>query len=387
MTQRDYHPRKFLRFVDHPFLHQYCKSVGFDFSEIEKETLDDKVERFLKIVEAQHEDVRNTLDRDFREINDLATESGWELVIEMAELTAFALPDEVDKLEGFYNRVFWVWLKDVHLFNKAFAWHKINPFSRWRELKGLKRTTVKETLGKGDELADALRKLFHEEERRGQRCGTESYEAADRVCYAVYSEDYPTNAIEFADEKGKRFKRVPQRPVFEIYFLFFPKEGKLKVKAKGGRDRIRKLQNIFRKTVLGEQMEVSDDEERVFDLDPLRSRDFVFPTDPRDGVEYVHVRSLTFKDKHTNHLITIEADWRDSSGSTVYDVLKNTRIPLDNCHVNAAVLHIKFPGKGNQGSVTVCLDWPNRCNLGDAPYHLKAKDYLKNWKIDTNDIL
>ena len=91
---------------------------------------------------------------------------------------------------------------------------------------------------------------------------------------------------------GKGFKRRPHRPAFEIIFVYSQNDGTLDIYLTGDRKPVPDLQAIFADTILKTELGPDEKDERVYDLNPLRSRQFQFVYGPESGIADVAVKKL-----------------------------------------------------------------------------------------------
>jgi len=374
---RDFAPRSFLRHVAGPLLEEYFKRLGC-LADLDVKNCEN-VDSIFSAWQALPDKTRNSIERDFREINELSTEAGVKTLVSEARYRGIELAEELDKIDGFAAKALWVFLNHPEIFEESAVWHEVERMSGWREISGLASKNFDPNEGTKKRLQSAFSDFYFKTEARGRRCHIETYIKEDRVLFCGYPEDYATTDLAY-DDTGLLTRRV-RRSVFEVFLLFYPEEGRLRVKARGGRKKTEALQALFAEVALGYKVTPNDRKDRVFELNVLKDRNFPFPTDPADQIEYVAVKSLRLSwPDGSNRRVIIEAETSDQ----LYDTLDNLRlgIPLKDLNVTQAVLKAKFPGKGRRGSVTFRLTWPNLCDLGESEPHLKLKNYLKRWGID-----
>jgi len=124
---------------------------------------------------------------------------------------------------------------------------------------------------------------------RGENCKVDCYNRNDLDYFFVYPEDYAQASVEWV---GKEFKRRPHHPAFEITFVYSQNDGTLDVYLAGDRKPVPDLQAIFADTILKAELGPGEKDERVYDLNPVRSRQFQFVYGPESGIADVAVKKL-----------------------------------------------------------------------------------------------
>jgi len=196
----------------------------------------------------------------------------------------------------------------------------------------------------------------------------------------AYPEDYTESSIVY--DRKKLRKRYPHKPVDKIFFLYYPKEGRLSTKAAGGWKRAKAIQKIFGEAVLGVDLNVDSD--RVFNLDRLKDPQFAFPTPPEDKVEFMKLKQLQLKFFGGTRRINLEVSEDTDGVQAIHQFIKDLRISLNQVYVSKAVFQIKFDTaiKKSSGTLTFFLSWPNSHNINDNPRYRKVKQYLKAWGLE-----
>jgi hypothetical protein len=238
-------------------------------------------------------------------------------------------------------------------------------------------------------FAQAIGAYYRQNQGRGHRCTVDAYLRVNRYHYFfAYPDDYADTYLGH-DEEG-HFVRRPQKPAFEVVFIFDPEDGTLDLFAKGGKEVHKALQTIFCRSLLGKELPPEMSHQHPYELNGLKSRDFGFPTDPEDGIEQVRVRKLRLSVLGgSKRRITLEAD-PDAGPEDVYDMMEEyldrRNLPDTLINVTQATLNFKFvhTGKGRQKSLTFDLSFPNSSNLKSKPEDLRviAEKYLKRWELD-----
>ena len=104
---REYQPRRFFRNVPNRLLQQYFSShkalEEVDFGALTETQVDPIYEAWLKLPE----DVRNEMEQDLQEIDELATEAGSKAILDEARWHGEELAEQFASLTGFHEHAFW----------------------------------------------------------------------------------------------------------------------------------------------------------------------------------------------------------------------------------------------------------------------------------------
>lgn len=373
--------KEFILQTSPSFLREYCqlKNVPLTIpsSGDEDEVKESIIEQFAKMDDKQ----RSAIELDLQEINSLTPNEGLHMLIEEAKSKNLEVPyDEMDQLNQ-HDKAFWFFLHQNELFSEVATWYEVNDTKGWKELTGVKKVKdISKISTKTAKLQKALSTYIFANELRAKNCYVECYGQEDRVCFVAYPEDYTESSIVY-DHKQLR-KRYPHKPVDKIFFLYYPKEGRLSTKAAGGWKRAKAIQKIFGEAVLGVDLNVDSD--RVFNLDRLKDPQFSFPTPPGDKVEFMKLKQLQLKFFGGTRRINLEVNEDADGVQAIHEFIRDLRISLNRVYVSKAVFQIKFETaiKKSSGTLTFFLAWPNSHNINDNPRYRKVKQYLKDWGLE-----
>jgi len=124
------------------------------------------------------------------------------------------------------------------------------------------------------------------------------------------------------------------------------------------------LQQIFAENILRlDELDAFAAENRVYALDGLAERDFVFEYAPDSGIESVAVRKLGLSlTTSKQRRITLEAD-PTRNPKAVYDLMDSLR--LSPFHVTQAEIKVSFAANATcrRQSRTFRISYPNWCGL------------------------
>lgn len=146
-------------------------------------------------------------------------------------------------------------------------------------------------------------------------------------------------------------------------------DGTLDIYVKGGRSTVPDLQEIFATTILKSTLPPDAKEERVYDLNPLKDRQFAFVYGPVSGIKDVAVRKLRFTvHPGRTRRIILEADPTENR-KALYDLLDEVAraIPPSRTSITQASIKVTFsaaPGDRRSKTRTFDVTWPNSCSLG-----------------------
>jgi hypothetical protein len=235
------------------------------------------------------------------------------------------------------------------------------------------------------EFEASLSAYYQQRQGRGRRCRIDLYLRGGRYHYIfAYPEDYASTFVGYG--LGDRFERHPQRPAFELVFIYDPEDGTLDLYAPGDKNLKADLQQIFSRVFLHEELGSETGDSHSYELNGLKQRDFPFPTDPEDGVLDVRVKKLRLTAMgNPRRRITLEGDTksgRDDLYDLMEEALNNERLPLSVVNVTHTSIQMLFAnGDKAPKSLTFEISFPHYCNLRDTRQHRKAKAYLKRWGI------
>lgn len=366
---RHYSPKRFFREVPLEYLANYfarhnllstLKVTGK--SRVDVDALHDALEELP-------DDKRLEIEQDFGEIDALACEAGIQAVLDDAgwwgELDS--LVKGLEACKSFHEKSFWLFLehrKYWHVANAFFHADSIHT-KYWRKRINLPQAPARVAPENIEQLEKNLVKFFHDKEGRGKNCKVDCYKRGKLDYFFAYPEDYPQSRIVW---KQRELKRQPETPAFEIIFIFDPEQGALEIYLDGSRKIVPELQTIFAGAIL--EFELSDDEKdnRVYDLNPLKTPDAVtFQYEPESGITSVAVKKLRLKVISTNQRITLEAD-PSRNPLAVYEMLEKVKktFPAAGMVVTQVGIVVTFapsPNRNKPRTRSFDISWPNSCSL------------------------
>ena len=189
----------------------------------------------------------------------------------------------------------------------------------WRKRKHLGHQPAAVDTASLEQLATLIRAYFHHTEGRGNNCVVEAFRRNELDYFFAYPEDYSQQQIEWVNGA---FDRRPHNPAFEVIFVYSQQEGSLDVNFRGPYRAVEPLQEMFATAILKLRLPPDPTDQRVYDLNPLRQREFEFVYDVGSGIEEVAVRKLRLSSRvRRGDRITVEAD-ASTHPDAVYDLLE-----------------------------------------------------------------
>ena len=402
-----YDLRKFLREVANKTLKEYFERIGWDPGVNWEALTETGIEPlFEAIVENAPADKHADINRDFQQINEMATEGGIKTLIDEGRYRGLDLAVELEGVAGLHDKVLRVFLDhpaheggQLRLFDVARYFNRADklPGRSWRKRSGVPE--VERAKGRGDEIAgrleegrkrleDALSSYYKLKEGRGQRCTVEHFQRDDRLYWFAYVQDYEEARIEYND--NGRLDRRTCKPVFAVIFAHSNAERSLDIFVKGDKETVAELQTIWARAVLGsEDLGTPAARGIEYELNVLKTkRDFHF--DIRDGIESVRVSGLRLSyiwDRTMNRRITLEANTRKNPKAVfelLDDLLSTGKVSLDIVNITQVVFNFVFAGTAQTSRQTIIarVTHPNGCSLKHEPKEEIARKYLREWKID-----
>lgn len=387
----EYAPRQFLRQVQNALLREYFTHRNV-LGDIEWDQLKEtEIEPVYEVWRGLPEPVRKAIESDFRSIHAMGVPEGTRALIEEGRFHQLDLTLDLDTLDGYLAKAFWVFIHHNQVFEVAARLHRADHLNDryWRKRKDVPKKKPDVSHGALQELANTVATYFWENQGRGSPCRAEAYLRAGRYQYVfVYPKDYSDTFIGYNDQG--QFERRPQNPAFEVIYVYDAEDGTLELYVRGDKKIVADLQELFGRAILHEELGAEARDAAAYELDGLKRRDFSFPTDPADRVQDVKVSALkaSLVGDHKKR-ITFEVDPKGAKHS-IHDLIETAlherRLPTSMIRVNSAVIRMVFEHTNGNGSASKPLSFrvsrPNSCNLKDSPEELIAKKYLKEWNIE-----
>lgn len=391
---RHYSTRDFFRQMPNALLARYFHARGvfgdLDFAAMKETQPDELFAAWLYLQDGQ----RNEMDAEFRDIFELSCEKGfaairdeaaWHLAIDANARTAFV--EKLAALSNHFERAMVTFLDHNAFWKGSTRFYHADSLPYWRKRKNLpnKPAAVDDT--SLQELAGLIRNYFHHTEGRGKNCVVEPFRRGDLDYFFAYPEDYSQQSIEWVDGQ---FDRRPHNPAFEVIYVYSQKEGSLDLNFRGTHKAIEPLQGMFATAILKlPDLPPDPKDGRIYDLNPLRQKDFQFAPALGSGIQDVAVKKLRLSSKvKKGDRITLEADASHNPDS-VYDLLDKIgkSIPLHLYNITQVELaaSIVLDANAPPKAVTIRITHPNSCSLKYDELDLKLRDMLSASGIEPKE--
>jgi hypothetical protein len=378
---REYQPRRFFRDVPNRILKQYFERHGVLTQVNFKELKETQIERIHEAWLQLPQDTRDAMEQDFQDVDELATEGGSRAILDEANFHGEDLSGTFDSLGSFHERAFWTLLERPKYWPGSLAFRHADAVAPrfWRKRKNLPRKLANVDQASISNLERAISEYFHSQ-GRGQHCKVECYRR-DRLDYFfAYPEDYSQAEVVWG---GGELKRRPRRPAFEVIFVYSQDDGTLDIYLRGDRSPIPDLQTIFGGVILNAPLPPDEKDQRVYDLNPLRARQFHFVYSSQSGIEDVVVNKLRLTLYGTKERIVLEAD-PTRNRHAVFDMMDKVGkgIPLHLMALTQVGIKVTFshdPNSKRPNTRTFDVSWPNSCSLR----HLGRDALIRNMLIDS----
>ena len=299
-----YSPKTFLRDVPKEMLKEYfaAKEVpgdpptrgvlqDFDWDTIDGTSIDPLYDAWQDLDEA----TAASIESDFRAIHDLANENGIRVIIEEGHDRHHNvdLGPELDARDGLLHKATWVFVHYRNIFEIARIFFTADQFSghyvRRRDDLPLKPPDISEEAC--TEYTKAISAYYLKKEGRGKLCQMDLYlRGGHRHYFYVHPQDYGGTFMEFT-AKGE-FTRRPQKPAFEVVFIFDEKTGVLDVCARADARTKQALQKLFGKHVMHIALGPEDRSRTPFDLSALKDANFEVRGLAQHGIVSFTITSL-----------------------------------------------------------------------------------------------
>ena len=317
-------------------------------------------------------DIQDDISEEFQSLYSRTDDGGFvKAILDEAKFHGIDpdLPERFHEMRSHLERAFWVFLH-----RKEQYWDGANVFWRVDKLapgQWQKRGKLPARPGPLDDsavenLRQALIEYFKTNEARGRNCQIEAYRRDAAEIFYAYPEDYKKTVSEFIGDKLE--KRTIQ-PAFEIIFVHNDDRRTLDIHIEGDSATTAKLQVIFARSVLGEDIEEDyDDDDPVYELQPLLSRSFEFAWGDDLGIEQVAIKVMRIViDGEVWQRVTVEAQ-AIADPKAIYDLLEKvvTKLPKRGLRVDQAQLTVKFE-KGARDRRpprrTIVITTPHTCRM------------------------
>ena len=393
---RHYTTRDFFRQMPNAQLARYFADRAvfgeLDFAVMPETRHDALFAAWLALPEGQ----RNAMDAELRDIFEMSCEKGFHAIMDEAQWhlaqdadpnAAIAFTEKLAGLANHFERAMVTYLDHNLFWHGATRLFHADNLQYWRKRNKLPHNAASVDANSIQALADRIRTYFHHTEGRGNNCVVEPFRRGDRDYFFAYPEDYSQQSPEWVDGQ---FGIRPHNPAFEVVFVYSRSEGSLDLNYRGPRKAIEPLQAMFAETILQlPELPPDPKDSRVFDLAPLRERNFEFTYELGSGIESVVVKKLRLASRATQgERISLEADTRKDP-QAVYALLDRiqTAMPMAQYSVTQVDLAVSMVVKADRPpkTVNIRITYPNSCSLKYDELGLKLRDMLSASGIEPRE--
>jgi len=391
---RHYSVRDFFRQMPNALLARYFTARelfnDLDFTAMKEGKPDELFSSWLELPDTK----RNEMDSEFREIFEMSCEKGfravideaaWHLVSDPQAYTAFV--EKFSALSNHFERAMVAFLDHNAFWKGATLFFHADNLPYWRKRKNLPKRPAAVDDASLNELAHLIRNFFHRTEGRGKNCVVEPFRRGDLDYFFTYPEDYSQQSIEWVDGE---FGRRPHNPAFEVIYVYSHKEGSLDLNFRGSYKAIEPLQGMFATAILKlKDLPPDPKDGRIYDLNPLRKKDFNFVYTVGSIIQDVAVKKLRLSSKvKKGDRITLEADATNKSDS-VYELLDKIgkSVPLHLYNITQVELTVSVAAEDGKPArkVPIRITHPNSCSLKYDERDLKLRDMLNASGIEPKE--
>lgn len=360
-----YSPRAFFRHVPNVVIKQYFTSrnvlVEHDFSKVTEADIEPIYQAWLSLPDNQ----RGEMERDFKEIDQLACEGGIRAILDEAEWRNEYIAEHLEKHNGFHEKAFWLFLERNQYWSAVTSFCRADriSFSQWNECKTINTYPANVSEEAINALEKSLSNYFFNKDGRGKNCKVEVYKRGELDYFFAYPEDYAQSSVEW---ENSNFKRSARHPAFEIIFVYKQSEGKISLYMKGAQAIKKEVRALFADAILGLNLDEFVEDERIYDLKPLQQADAVFKFSPEQGIQSVAVKKLRLAINGTKERITLEAS-TSNNPNAVYELRDKLfkGISASQLTITQVGMQVTFVSEEGKRARTKSfeINWPNSCTL------------------------
>lgn len=378
-----YSTRDFFRQMPNALLARYFQErdlfCDLDFTAMKETKPEALFTAWLELPDEQ----RKPMDASFLEISDMSCDKGWLAILDEAEWQLRADPDgyadfveKLSALANHYERAMVTFLDQAGFWRGATHFYHADTLSYWRKRKNIPNQPVDLNPASRAELAGLIGNYFHRTEGRGKNCVAELFRRGEMDYLFAYPEDYSQQSVEWVEGE---LNRRPHNPAFEVVYVYSQKDGSLDLNFRGTPKAIEQLQGMFSTAMLKlPGLPPDPKDKRIYDLNPLRHRNFQFVYDVGSGIKGVTIKKLRFSSKiEKGDRITLEAD-ASSHADAIYDLIDRSGLSLALYNVTQVELAalVALDASKPAKPVAIRITYPNSCSLKYDELDLRLRDML-----------
>jgi len=381
---RQYSHLQFFRRTPNVLLTRYFREKHGVLQEIAFDKLEEiEVEPIFEGLTALPGDKQAEIEAECQDIDAMACQGGVTALTDEADFHQDkAFPEAISKIDGFHGAVMWAFLEHPGYWTGATLFlHSDNiSESLWKKRNDLPRLPPHVEDEDKERLAQAISHYFHTKEGRGRNCKVDIFRRHEKEYFFAYPEDFAQSGVEWV---RNTLATRARHPAFEIVFVYSKAEGSLDIYAPRNTKAVPDLQQIFTEAILKfDELDEFAGDNRVYVLDALADRDFVFKYPVDWGIESVAVRMLRLSLKTgKKRRVTVEAD-PTHDPKAVYDLTDKLNLPP--FHVSQAEIKVTFaPTPGTRGRTrSFKVSYPNWCALRHDGRDLLIRQMLTDSGIE-----
>lgn len=383
----------FFRRVPNAHLKRYferqrlCGEVDFDAMAEAKPTA------LLEAWDALPDPARRAIEPVFVEIFEMASEGGLraihlEAAAQLPNLAALAaFKEKLASLRSHHERAVVTFLDHGDLWRNATRLQAVDALraTSWRKRRGFPAGVVAAT---DDQIVAAFSTevgtWFRKHELRGHYCKVEVLSRGGRDYFFCFPQDFSDEPVEWVDAE---FVPRSHTPAFQVVFAWSAAEGSLEVSHRGKHEVAEALMALFARRILGQdKLPAARKDERVYDLNKVRSTNFGFWCPPESGIESVRLRRMRLSSTvRRGDRVTLEAE-TGGDGRGIYKLVEKAgqAFPLELWNVTQVEIVAQLAARGDKRGrrVPFTVTWPNSCSLKHDETGLKLKSMLLDWGIE-----
>ncbi len=390
---KHYSTKDFFRSTPNALLARYFAArdvlQDFDFAAMKETKIDALFEAWMAVPEAQ----RAKMEVDLREIGDMSNEKGVRAIIDeadyhLSEDGAYgAFVAMLMALPGYHERAITTFLDHPALWKGSTRLYHADTLSYWRKRKNLPKKKAAVDPASIEALSNAVCQYYQHAEGRARHCRVEPYRRGNLEYFFAFPEDYAQNSPEWA---GDELALQSRHPPFEIVFVWDAMDGRLDLHLSGDRKAVEPLQGIFAETILKcDELPADPTDTRVYNLLPLRRKNFKFTWDFASGIEYVAVNKLRLSlYKRKGDKLTLEANAKhdplaiNALLEKLEPSLASHEYYINQVGITAAV---RLDAQTTAKTVTFQVTCPNSCSLKYDEIGLKLRAMLEASGIEPKE--
>lgn len=384
-----YNPRTVLRQTSNALLREFFESHGHRFDVAWEQIREMQIQGIFKAMISLPESERRRLEITLQDVYRIASsDEGIKVLVRENQTADFA--KQLAEFDSRYDKALWTCLNYPETWEDAVRFYTADCLSKryWVRRPGVAELEVDTSDAGLEKLRASLSAFFVEHQARGHHCLVEYLQRSDGVDYFfAYLSNY-AETYQSWDGQNQLTRRAERR-TFEVVFAYDRQSGMIDTYVQGGKAVRIPIQEIFSTMILRTSLSEESPDGCAYDIEPLKSRDFQFPTDPNDGIMDVTIKAMQLEAKtNRGELITVK-----SKGDTdcIHDLLENDlnqqEIPLSQLRVHRATFSLKLAGRGRTRTLSFDLT-SNACNLKNKPEDLRilGEKYLRLWGIATGKL-